>query len=208
MNKFLFAAALFGAALTVRADDILSVAINTSSLSGTAGYIDFEFNPSPAGSQAATIRISNFAGATYIANSQIRDGAASGGPLTNSTAIVSIPNSAAFVSNDDEEGFTLGKTITFTLDFSGPAVSMPNGSSSPSTFTLFMTSDAAGLDPILTKDPNGVLASINISPNTGLAITSTTTPNLQFVPEPGSLALLGGGLVAGLLLCVRRRWVC
>ena len=193
MNKQFVVAFLICAATTLQAADVVGITVNTSTVSGTTGYIDFQFNPSPGGSQSATVQIQNFAGATYRTGTQSDLGSVSGGPLPST---VTINNSAGGVGiNDDFEGLTFGKTLALQLTFTGPAVTSPNGSSQPSQFFLSMFSDPNGVDPILTSNPNGTLGIVTISPDTGLASARAISANLTFAPEPGSLALLGGGLL-------------
>ena len=42
------------------------VTVNTSSVSGTTGFINFQFNPGNSGSQAATANIAEFTGGSFI----------------------------------------------------------------------------------------------------------------------------------------------
>ena len=94
MNKTLLlpmAFLLVSCALAAHADVLLCAVVDTHTIAGTTGYVDFQFNPGPFSTQSATLDIKNFAGATYVAGSQIDTGGASGGRfpgaivLTNST---------------------------------------------------------------------------------------------------------------------------
>lgn len=186
--------------------DIVNISVNTNSLSGTTAYIDFQFNPAPTGSQAATVQIQNFTGATYLAGTQSDLGSVSGGPVPSTITITD--SSAGVGINDDFEGITLGNSLRLQLTFTGPAVAMPDGMSSPSEFFLSMFSDPNGLDPILTSSPNGILGTISINPDTDLTVVRAVSSDLSFVPQPGSLALLGSCLL-GLCawgLCRRLRF--
>jgi hypothetical protein len=185
---------LLCAASAANGAQLINLTVDTSTISGTTGSIDFQFNPGPFTTQAATAQILSFAGATYVSGTQSQFGGATGGPLP---ATVTIANSAA--DNEDFEGIKFGTSLGFTLSFDGPAITSPNGSLSTSTFALSLFSDASGTIPVLTSDPNGVLATVQLNRNSGALITQVVSPNAQFgpaVPEPGSLLLVGGALVA------------
>ena len=105
--------------------------------------------------------------------------------------------------NDAFETFKYGTSLSFTLDLSGAAVTAPSGSSTGnSEFFFSLFSDALGTVPVLTSDPNGVAATVTVNPN-GSISRSAVSPDVTFVPEPGSVALIGGALA--LLAGVRRR---
>ncbi len=179
-------------ALTLRADQLLNVNLNTSSLNGTTGSLDFAFDAGALSSQAATVTVFNFSGATF-AGTQIRTGAATGGPIS---APVNISNNSAFQSNDDFETVTFGRAMSFTLNFSGPAVNSPNGSAtSTSQFGFYVYSDANGTVPVLTSDPSGLAALVTVNLN-GTVSSSAVSPNvaLSSVPEPATLWMAGGVL--------------
>jgi hypothetical protein len=81
----LLAAAPAGAAISY------TVVVDTGSVSGTSGFLDFQFNPGNATTQAATATITNFTGGTLSGAPQI-SGNVSGtlpGTITfaNSTAL-------------------------------------------------------------------------------------------------------------------------
>jgi hypothetical protein len=172
------------------------VAVNTSSISGTNGSIDFQFNAGNRETQAATVTLSGLSGGTL--GSESNTGAVTGGPLPSA---VTIGTGTAY--NDLFETFKYGSTLTFTLDFSGPAVNAPNGlSTGNSEFFFSMFSDADGYDPVLTSDPNGVAANVTVNPS-GSITAAAVSPQAAFVPEPGSFALMGSALA--LLIGTRKR---
>ena len=182
-------------AVMLRADQLLNVSLNTAAISGTTGSIDLAFDSGALSSQAAAVSVFNFNGATF-GGTQIKTGAAAGGPVA--VAPVTIANSTASQSNDEFETVTFGNTITFTLDFSGPAVVSPNGTStSTSQFGFYVFSDANGTVPVLTNDASGVAGLVTVNLNGSLS-PSAVSPNLAFssVPEPATFWL--AGIVFGL----------
>lgn len=189
-------------ALSLRADQLLNVTLDTSSINGRTGSVDFAFDAGALSSQAASVSIFNFAGATF-GGTQVRTGAATGGPVS---APISISNNSAFQSNDDFETVTFSRSLSFTLDFSGPAVNSPNGSAtSTSQFAFYTYSDANGTVPVLTNDPSGLAGLVTINRN-GTLSSASVSANLAFsnVPEPATLWLAGGVLSLLGLRRVRR----
>ena len=184
------------------------VTVNTSSISGTTGSLDFNFNPGSLVTQSASLQILSFTSNGTLAGSPELTGDASGalpGTLT-------FDNGTGF--NDYFEGFTFGSTLSFDVSLYGPALSAPDGTStSGSTFAFSMFSDAAGTTPTLTSDTtdgfaftvdvnlDGSTTVTNYSSETGIVAASGP---VSAVPEPGNLALIGLGL--GAISLVRRRY--
>jgi hypothetical protein len=168
------------------------VTVDTSSISTTAGSFDWEFNPGPLVTQAASLRILNFTSNGMLAGSPVLTGDVTGAlPAT-----LTFDNGRAL--NDYFEGFTYGSTLSFQVSLLGPALSSPDGTStSGSTFAFSMFSDAAGTMPALTTNTtegfaftidvnlDGTSTVTNFSPET--TIVPATAPA---VPEPGSLSLM------------------
>lgn len=178
-------------ALAARADIVLSVVVDTHTLAGVNGNVDFQFNPGPLSAQSATLDIKNFAGATYLAGSQVDTGGASGGPLPGTVVLT---NSTVY--NDDFEGVKFGNTMTFTLDFTGSAINSPTGTFSSGSSFAFSLFDSTGNNPLLTNDPNGFAAIVNVNRNGSLTAT-TPSSSVTILPEPSSwMMMIGGSLLA------------
>lgn len=196
MRKTHLAAVLFllAAAAAAHAGTIDLITLNTSSLSGTTGSIDFQFNPGLA-ALGATADITGFTGATYISGSQQQTGGASGGPVP---AAIVLSNTQA--DNEDFEDVTFGTSLSFDVSFSGPAVTSPNGAAGDlSTFAFSVFSNLAGTVPAsgVKADPStGNVADITLSPE-GVLEPNVISANAQVAaatPEPGSAWLLFGGV--------------
>src|SRR6266478_3730883 len=107
------------------------VTIDTSSISGNAGFLDFEFNPGGS-SQSAFAMVSNFSPSGSLSNSPSIVGNVTG----TLPPAITITNSTFF--NDYFAGFTYGASLSFALTLGGPAIDAPNGTaSSGSTFSFF-----------------------------------------------------------------------
>lgn len=172
-----------------------SVTVTTSPIAGTAGALDFNFNPGPLVSQSASLQILNFAS----------DGSLAGSPTLTGDISGTLPGTLTFDNgsgfNDYFEGFTFGSTLSFQVSLYGPALSSPDGvSTSGSTFAFSMFSDAAGTKSALTTDTvNGFALTVDVNLDGSTTQTSFLPTS---VPEPSSGVMLG---IAGVLLIVRYR---
>lgn len=177
------------------------VTVDTSSISGTAGSLDFNFNPGPLVSQAASLQILGFASNGTLAGSPVLTGDVSGAlPST-----LTFDNGTGF--NDYFEGFAFGSTLSFNLSLFGPALSAPDmTSTSGSTFAFSMFSDAAGTVPTLTSDTaDGFAFTVDVNLDGTTTVTNFSTESgvvpasSGAVPEPNTLTLVALGGVAFVL---------
>ena len=164
---------------------VYSVTVDTSSISGSTGSLDFNFNPGPLVTQLASAQILSFSG----------DGTLVGSPSLVGNVIGTLPATVSFDNgtgfNDYFHAFSFGSNLSFSVSLFGPALSNPDGiSSSGSTFAFSLFSDSAGTIPVLTTDPNGLGYVVDVN------LDGTTTAKSFFsstnaVPEPGTLSLIG-----------------
>jgi len=203
-TTFLLLVLLFGAVGSAMADGLTyDVTVDTSSIAGTSGSLDFQFNPGALVTQTANLQIEDFTSDGTLGGSILTGDAVGGLPGT-----VSLDNLTGF--NDYFTGFTYGSTLSFLLNLSGPAVTSPDGiSTSGSEFAFSMFSDAGGTLPVLTSDSvNGyaLTSGINLDGTATITNNSTqlavTTP-ITAAPEPSMLLLLGSGLTS--LIFLRRK---
>jgi hypothetical protein len=178
-----------------------SVLVNTSSLSGDNGSIDFQFNPGVGTFQSATAEVSNFSGGTAGRSQTIYGSGVTGGPLP---ASISLTNTAG-QDNEVLDTYTFGNSLAFMVNFSGPAVTSPDGAETAgSLFSFFVYSDALGNNPALTSDPNGIALSFTLDPQ-GTISYNIPSPDVQIAPEPSTLALFGAPLLLmGMMGCRHR----
>jgi hypothetical protein len=174
------------------------ITVNTSSISGTTGSLDFQFNPGPLVTQAANLQILGF-----TTDGMLGSATPSGDVTGTLPGTLTFDNLTSF--NDYFTGFTYGNTLSFDVNLYGPAVTTPDGvSTSGSTFAFFMFSDAAGTMPVLTTDPGGTAATVDINldgsttPTNSSAQLTITNPSAP-VPEPASFFMLAAGM-AGVVL--------
>jgi hypothetical protein len=197
-RSFLFIVAFLSFVLAASADIVeYEVSVNTSSISGDAGSLDFNFNPGPLTTQSASLQLLSFnSDGVLTGTCPCGTGDVSG----QLPATVTFDNGTGF--NDYFEDFTFGTTLSFEVSLYGPALSAPDGvSTSGSTFAFSMFSDAAGTVPALTTDTadgfaftvnvnlDGTTSLTNFSSQTAVLPTTTST-----TPEPASSALLVAGI--------------
>jgi hypothetical protein len=175
------------------ANVIYNVTVDTSSITGTGGSLDFNFNPGPLVTQAASLQILGFsANGTLAGACPCGTGDVSG----QLPATVTFDNGTGF--NDYFDGFTFGTTVSFDLSLYGPALSAPDGlSTSGSTFAFSMFSNAAGTVPVLTTDTTdgfAFIVNVNLDGTTtvnNFSSQTTVVPAAVSTPEPSSLSLIG-----------------
>jgi len=181
------------------------VTVDTSSISGTTGSLDFNFNPGPSVTQSASLQILNFTSAETLVTcaANVQGFCPTGDVSGTLPGTLTFDNGTAF--NDYFDGFTFGTTISFDVSFYGPALSAPDGvSTSSSTFAFSMFSDAAGTIPALTSDLlDGFAATIGVNLDGTTTVTNfSPDTGVSAVPEPSSFVLIGTAM--GALLWFRR----
>lgn len=170
--------------------NVYDVTVTTSSLVGTVGSLDFNFNPGPLVTQAASLQILSF----------LSNGTLAGGPILTGDVSGALPSTLTFDNgtafNDYFEGFTFGSTLSFDFSLYGPALSSPDGAStSGSTFAFSMFSDATGTIAALTTDtPDGFAFTVDVNFDGTATVnnfsTQTDIGSGSAVPEPSSWVLL------------------
>ena len=180
------------------------VTLNTASLAGTAGNLDFQFNPGGTDSQDATLQIDDFTTTGTLAGTSTDMGGGTGtlpGTLT-------IANSNA--TNEVFQGITFGSTLSFLATFSGPAITQPLGTGADSGFA-FSLFDAAGANTLLGTNSDGSVLDITVNPDgsqtvmpgsTALTVTAAPVPEASTTASLSLLLTLSAG---GLALARRRR---
>jgi hypothetical protein len=167
------------------------VVVNTQSVAGTHGSLDFNFNPGPFGAQAAHAVLTSWSSDGTLAGAPLLTGDASGDVAGG----LALNNDAAY--NDAFQAITFGNSLTFKLSLSGSAIDSPDHSSlSGSSFAFSVFGDPAGTLPILTSDTADGFAyvvNVNLDGSTTAFdyLLSATT-----VPEPASAAFIPLGIVA------------
>lgn len=173
---------------SVFASEVISVSINTSSIIGTSGTLDLQFNP-----------VNTPQAATAVVQSFLTDGTLSGSPTLTGDVTGALPGSLTFDNgtafNDYFQNFTFGNSITFGVLFSGPAIDSPDGNGLNSSLFSASLADSLG-NTLLTTDPTGALVTIGINVDGSLNPTATSANAFFPAPEPASFALLGLGLIA------------
>jgi pimeloyl-ACP methyl ester carboxylesterase len=211
---FLFLATFFLCVPLLSADTLsYQFDINTSSLDGTAGFLDIQFNPGPSADAAeASVFAFSTDGTLYSSPLAGNSGDATGtlpGDLT-------LQNDTVF--NDVFTGIDFGTIIQFDVTFSGIAVTNPSATGSGSTFSVGLY-DSTASNPLLTSDPSGALAIVNVGPDGSIVASAlpdenggpsdaTITPlGASPIPEPASFVLLLTGCGALFLIGTRRKRV-
>jgi len=179
--------------------------IDTTTLNGQLGNLDFQLNPGDVTSPFVALDIFGLAlsGGSFSANQVQLMGDAFGAFDSN----VLLDNGMGF--NDAFQPVDFGTSVTFLATFSGAGVDNP---ASPGTTFGFSIYDSLGTTPLLTTSGDGTIAGVTLDANgvatytnpatVGGGSAGTVTP----VPEPGTRfgALLGIGVCAERLRRVRR----
>ncbi len=214
-----FGTLLLFTASVASADIIYDVTVDTSSISGTSGSLDFNFNPGPLVTEEASLQILDFS-----SNGTLEDCASNVQGYCNTGDVTgTLPSTLTFDNgvdsgsgfNDYFTGFTYGATLSFVVDLSGPAITSPNPAmyTSGSTFAFSMFSDAAGMTPALTNDlVDGFAATIDVDPDGSTTVNnfssettvSPVTVPSSAVPEPSGLPLLAMFILGVVYLRHRR----
>ena len=179
------------------------VTLNTASLTGTVGSLDFLFNPGGTDSQNAAVQVTGFTTTGALAGTAQDTGGGAGtlpGTLT-------IANTGS--NNDVFQGITFGSTLSFFATFSGPAITSPTGAGAASTFA-FSLFDAAGANTLLGTNPDGSVLDLTVNPDGSQTVVSGSTAltvTAAPVPEASSALSLGLLLASGVggLAAARRR---
>jgi hypothetical protein len=115
--------------------------LNTSSIVGTTGSLDFALDPGAGSDQSLTATVSDFLTNGFYGGTQTLTGNATGGPVITGNALTLLANNTT-ADNDDLETFTYGDTLSFKVDLNGPALTAPDGvATSPYEF-IFQCSRA------------------------------------------------------------------
>jgi PEP-CTERM motif len=171
--------------------------VNTTSLNGQAGNLDFQLNPGDITSPFVALDISGFVlqGGSFTASDIQLTGDASGSLASH----LLLDDGSGY--NDAFQPVVLGTSITFLATFSGAGVDNP---ASPGAVFGFSIYDGAGTTPLLTTSGDGTIAGVNLDANGIVSYTNPATPGggsdamVAGVPEPSTWI----GMSLGMGLCL------
>jgi PEP-CTERM motif len=161
------------------------VEVNTASIEGTSGYLDFQFNPANSSALAATTAVTNFRTDGTVGSQVYQFGDASG----TLPGVLSFGNGTAL--NELTFAFTYGTSASFDVTLSQSAAG-----GSGSTFALALLDGDGGpysngpATVTITIKPDGSTSGTAYPPNNGVGPTASVMP----VPEPSTLVSAGLGL--------------
>jgi hypothetical protein len=187
-----------------RAQSVYDVTLNTTGLSGSSGYLAFDFSDGD-GVNNNTVSITSFVTDGGLTGATSSAGGASGTLPGN----LSITDSSFF--NESLQQVTYGTSLSFRVTLSQ---AFAGGTQDEFSFFLLNasgtgsavpTSDPAGLDSVFIVDVTG-------TPGGSLQAFTTTAPGISFqiaplqssAPEPGTMGLAALPLL-GLFLVKRTR---
>jgi hypothetical protein len=178
-------------AVDARAGAIYDINVNTTSLAGTSGYLDFVFNPGAAPVDPASVTLFGFTSDGTLTGPYLPDLGDVTGTLPGT---VTINNTD--VDNDHTEGFVFGSFFDIFVDLDIPAISDDAQSGDSFYLTLF---DSGFLPLIGQGQPFGQLVEIDLDTNANPTVQNFSPDGEATVtatPEPASLVLLATGLGA------------
>lgn len=171
------------------------VDVNTAALTGTSGYLDWQWNPGTNAAPLAEATLSDFASDASLQPGAQIDGAVAGslpGPLVFSNAAVL----NAFLLP-----VIFGQALQFDLSFYAAEAGPPD----VGTLFSFALLDQ-NLDPLLAGDPNGIVLGIDFNTEgSNVLVLENEVVTLVAVPLPAPFGLLLWGVVALVMSSRRRR---
>lgn len=160
------------------------VTVDTSSLAGTDGYVNFQFNPADLTAPAAEASILQWVGSTTLLDAPLVEGNVTGAlPST-----VTMNNGTAF--NDYFQSAQFGDALSFIVQFSGNVSPSTLGTS----FALALYA-ADGVTPLLTDDISGSLVRFELSATGIDYLANSSAAQVTPVPLPAAAWLLLSGIV-------------
>lgn len=189
------------------ADPIYTVIVDTSSINGQIGFLDFQLAPGFPQPPQGTVTISGFTSDGVLGAAELF-----GNVLGTLDDSVVIENDPTTLTNEFLTSFTFGAQLQFALTLSGSMITNPDATSGSSTFAFAMWDGNDPANPLLVPIPlpaddlGGFALVIDVQNDGTLRLsnfmtTGTMQPGLPNpVPEPGALLLVAAGLGLGAAL--------
>jgi hypothetical protein len=188
-----------------RAQSVFDVTLDTTGLSGSTGFLAFDFIDGD-GVNNNTVSITSFLTDGVLAGTTNDNTGGASGDLPGD---LSITDSSFF--NESLRGLTYGTSLSFRV-----TVSEAFADGTPDQFSFFLL-DVLGISSVVaTSDPTGAnsvfVVDVTGIPGGSLQAFTTTAPGVSFqiaplqssAPEPGTIGLVGMPLF-GLFLAKRTR---